>query len=154
MTLVVWLFYVLPLMWRDLKFLGWVDLYVAHFEVKSKHSWYAQQWKEWLGWSGPCVVVVRSIASEYPHLPSDEIATIDLRTLNHELRHAQQQFLFGPLHYPMYGLMSLWIFLFVKFRHAYLDNPFERDARKHAKQKVNIPPEQWPQGSKDRWPWW
>lgn len=154
MTLIVWLFYVLPLMWKDLKFVGWADLFVAHFTVKSKHSWYAKVWREWLGWSGPCVVVTRDAVEEWPELPSSEIEKANQRTLKHELRHANQQFVFGPLHYPLYGLMSLWIWFFVKWKHAYLDNPFERDARKAAGQRVNVPPDLWPKGPKDRWPWW
>lgn len=154
MTVIVWAFYVLPLMWKDLRFVGWADFLVAHFTVKSKHSWYAKAWRDWLGWSGPCVVVTRSVADEYEHLPSAKIEEIDARTLKHELRHCQQQFVFGALHYPLYGLASLWIWLFVKWKHSYLDNPFELDARRYAGQKVRIPIEEWPDGSKDRWAWW
>jgi len=77
-----------------------------------------------------------------------------IRKLKHENRHVKQQYALGVFFFPVYVVESLRLFFFHKDKHAYLDNWFERDARKHAGQIVDILPEQWPEGPKDRWPWW
>jgi hypothetical protein len=146
-TLVVWVLYI-SWAWAIgyIRYVGAADFGVALFTVNTATpSWYSRAWKDWVGWSGPCVVIVR---------PGYEDST----TMAHELRHCQQQLVFGVLHYPIYGLCSaaLWVVstLFNLDKHAYLDNPFERDARRAAGQPVDIPREQWTKGPDDRWPWW
>jgi hypothetical protein len=57
-------------------------------------------------------------------------------------------------HPVSYGLASVFIWLFLKKKHAYYDNPYERQARARAGQEVNIHPDDWIDGSDDRWIWW
>ena len=47
--------------------------------------------------------------------------------VRHERAHVVQTLVLGPLFLPLYGLASLWSF--VRGRHPYLDNVFERQAR-------------------------
>lgn len=149
MTILVWLFYVLPtwLIWRDLVFVGWAQLGIAEFTLASKglERWHVRLWRDWAGWSGPCVFITKSAVQTYPGWT---------RTRKHELEHCSQQFRWGVLHYPMYLFNSVVIWIFRRDRHAYLDNPFERSARAAAGQPVDIPREDWPHGKNDRWPWW
>ncbi len=153
MTMLIWTFYILPLLWKDLKFVGWADFLIPHFQVKSKKSWYARMWRDWWGWSGPCVIITADISEDLQGWSLTLIKEIIQTTVKHELRHCKQQFVFGPLHYPLYFLSSVYLWLFRKDKHAYIDNPFEKDARKSAGQTVDIPREQWGKPD-DRWPWW
>jgi hypothetical protein len=152
-TILVWLFYILPLTLRDIEYIGQPSFMVFHFQLISKRSWYARLWRDWLGWSGPCVIIARN-----PDNLFTPVKASMAKIIIHETRHCYQQFVFGPLFYPAYILCSIVLWMLGKFTsrkiHAYLDNPFERDARRAANQQVNIPPEQWPQGSNDMWPWW
>ena len=72
----------------------------------------------------------------------------------HENVHVAQNYVFGIFFYPAYFIVSTFIFCFLWEKHAYLDNPFERQARKLAGQRVDIPREEWPQGPHDRWSFW
>lgn len=145
-TILVWLFYILPmwLIFRDLVFVSWAELFVAEFRLADKdlEPWYAKAWRDWYGWGGPCVFIRR-----------DDSTNLE-KTRIHELRHCEQQFIWGVFFYPAYFFDSVLIWLFAKNLHAYLDNWFERDARKTAGQIVDIPREMWPQGEEDHWPWW
>jgi len=147
-TILFWLFYVLPLWYRDFRFCGFVSFGVARFELVSNRSWYARLWRDWAGSAGPCCIMHRRGLTAH-----------DLRfTLKHEHRHCMQQYCFGPLFYPLYVLCSaaIWVYSWAADDdfHAYLDNPFERDARGAAGQPVYIPRRLWPHGRNDRWPWW
>lgn len=73
------------------------------------------------------------------------------RTLVHEERHVLQQMVFGVFQPILYVLISLFIYAFVWNKHSYYDNLFERDARKAAGQRVDIPKSYW---KGDRWIWW
>jgi hypothetical protein len=121
MTIVIWTLYVLPL-WitGQIKYEGALDFLIAKFVLIDRGNWYSRAWKNWGGWSGPCVVVYRKF---------DERGTQLI--LKHEYRHCQQQFVFGALHYPLYGLMFL-VYLAFTNKNPYYDNPFEVDARKYA----------------------
>ena len=150
-TIPFWLLYVLPLLLRrDLRFVRWYDFAVAHFKVVSRHGWYARKWQDWAGFSGPCCIITRSDVSADPYQLH--------RTLVHEHRHCMQQLLFGPLFHPAYGLCTavLWVYGTVTNAdvHAYLDNPFEVDARVAAGQPRRIERKYWPHGRDDRLPWW
>lgn len=93
----------------------------------------------WNGWaSGPFVTMRGST----------------IRGLKHEDRHVQQQLVFGPLHYPLYVLASVFIWIVLRDHHSYYDNPFETDARRYAGQQIDIPKSQWKDGIADRWAWW
>jgi hypothetical protein len=76
------------------------------------------------------------------------------RTIRHEYRHVQQQCWLGILMPVLYVLFSCAIWLWWHARHAYYSNPFERDARRYAGQNVEIDSSRWPDGPRDRWPWW
>ena len=143
-TILVWVLYILPgWFFGALRWGGWHSFLIARFKLNDLDSPYAARWEDWYGWSGPNVMIIRQVGK-----------VVDSRTERHEERHCVQQLAFGPLFYPAYVLSSFWIFLFTSGKHAYLDNPFERDARQHASQPVDIPPERWPDGPRDRWPWW
>lgn len=148
MTVLVWVIYILPLwlIWRDLKFVRWAKYGVAEFILAERalEAWHARLWRDWAGWGGPCCFVWKGD----PH-------AVMSRTRLHELEHCRQQFVWGPLFYPVYLLASVWIWLAGPAdKNAYYDNPFERAARKAAGQRVDIPPAHWRDGKGDRWPWW
>jgi hypothetical protein len=146
-TIPFWLLYIVPLMWRDIRFVGWEGFGIARFVLVSQNSWYARLWRDWAGFSAPCAIIHRDYIGHY----------LD-RTIVHERRHCIQQFWFGPFFYPAYLLCTaaLWVYGHAKDAdvHAYLDNPFERDARRAAGQPVRIPRSDWPHGRDDRLPWW
>lgn len=52
------------------------------------------------------------------------------RTRDHEFVHVQQYERWGPLFVPAYLLSSMWLWL--RGRHPYWDNPFEREAYERA----------------------
>lgn len=149
-TILCWLFYILPmwLIFRELKFVASpIGTLVAVFVLADEDSgsWYVKLWRDWGGWAGPCVVIVRRLFE-----PPEVFTSI----LAHEMDHEKWQFILGVFFYPVYLLSSVWIWLFQRHKHAYLDNPFEIAARRWAKQPVDVPRENWPQGKNDRWPWW
>ena len=155
-TILVWFFYVIPLWgFGYIEYDGSADFLIAKFRLAKGVNWYSKLWDRWWGWSGPCVLIIH-------HNVSD--GTEMTRTLVHEIRHCKQQFVFGAVHYPLYFLCSLIIWITWKLTslvgltwmdnvHPYIDNPFERDARHAAGQPVVIPREEWGD-PKDRWPWW
>ena len=98
--------------------------------------------KKWAGVNYAGIIVYRADYAD------------SVRTLVHERRHAWQCFVFGVFQPILYWGHCLFIFLFQWKRHAYLDNWFERDARRAAGQPVEILPEEWFEGPDDRWPWW
>lgn len=114
-------------------------------------------WGGWGGYSMGSLIVYREDSLPYAYIST------------HERRHSFQTYVFGVLAilYPVVSAV-IWLFFRKPFTvwvsritgnlprryHAYLDNPAERDARRWANQKVDIPPNEWPQGSDDRWPWW
>jgi hypothetical protein len=141
-TILVWLFYILPFFFRgQIQWGGWHSYLIARFDVVDTGGWYTRAWRDWAGWSGPCVMITKLNLHG---------AKWNRRTIDHEARHCEQQFLFGALFYPVYIAAS--IILWIAGHHAYLDNPFERDARRAAGQEVDLPPVAWSSG--DRWPWW
>jgi hypothetical protein len=101
------------------------------------------------------------------------------RTIRHEQMHTLQQYWMGSAlmvvllilcltgviswwwlipailsaQFIIYILCSIFIWVILKKRHAYFDNPFERQARWFAGQDVEIPKERW-SDPKDRWIWW
>jgi hypothetical protein len=148
-TIITWLFYILPLLiFRSIKFCEWCS-YIPVFTLINDDSWYAKKWKDWYGWSGPWVIILKDL----PLPGSEDDSWVD-KTLTHEFRHCMQQMILGLFFYPVYILNSIFIWFFIKSKHAYLDNFFERDARTAANQRVDIPMNMWPHGSSDRWPWW
>ena len=73
------------------------------------------------------------------------------RTELHERKHSHQWYTYGGIFPVIYILESLRIFFFIKDKHSYYDNEYERAARKYAGQQVNIPRSFW---KGDRWIWW
>lgn len=160
-TALVWLLYVLPF-WaaKQIKYNKREQDFVWSFEVVAKDNWYARAWDKWAGWSGPCVYIFKKYSKKnYPHVPEKTLNSYNKITKIHELAHCDQQFVWGPFHYPAYFCCATWILLsnlwkpYEKRKHAHLDNPFEIDARKIAGQRVKIPREEWPDGPKDYNPW-
>jgi hypothetical protein len=121
MAITVWILYVLPL-WASgqIKYDGVLDFLIVKFVLVNKSNWYCRLWKNFAGWSGPCVVIYRTYYK--CNTP---------KTLIHEYRHCQQQFIFGPTHYPLYALIFLGIWAFT-IKDPYKDHPFEIDARKYS----------------------
>lgn len=149
-TILVWLFYVLPL-WamREIKLEGRARPFVWVFENPISSSRYDKMWKKWAGWAGPCVYIYKDLKDKRKNLITRE----------HELVHNDQYMRWGIFHTPMYLLFSGWILLSNLWKkqedrkHAHLDNPFEIDARRGAGQRIEIPQEEWPDGPKDYNPW-
>ena len=147
-TIITWAVYVLPL-WAFgcIKWDGWHSYLIARFKLVNNDGWYARAWRDWAGWGGPCVMILKDLPTEL----DDRWVEV---TEKHESRHCIQQFLLGILFHIIYGVDLIYLWLFRKDKHAYLDNFLERDARQYAGQRVDIPRSEWPQGPNDRWPWW
>jgi hypothetical protein len=149
-TILVWLFYILPL-WAlgCIRYIGQKETIIAKFQLVNQGSWYARRWKDWWGWSGPCVLILRRDIEEQSLLDWH-------KTILHELEHCYQQFRWGVFHYPAYLSASVFIYFFEKEKHSYFDNPFERNARKAAGQPVEVDKKYWDYGTteEDRWAWW
>jgi hypothetical protein len=125
MTILVWAGYVLPL-WvtGQVKYDGTFNGCIRFRLNDSLNTWYTRLWSAWAGWSGPCVMVYKSINER-----------VDRNTFHHEYRHCWQQFWFGPLHYPLYGINFIAFKLFTN-KDPYTDNYFEEDARSYASKKM------------------
>lgn len=143
-TILVWFIYVLPvwLIFRDLVFVRWAQFGVIEFVLAKKglEKWHVKLWHDWAGWAGPMVFVWRGD----PHV-------VMSRTRAHEMEHCRQQFYAGIFLYPIYILISAFIWVFMPSKSAYLHNPFEVAARKAAGQPVEVPKERY---AGNRWPWW
>jgi hypothetical protein len=72
----------------------------------------------------------------------------------HELTHSKQNYQWGVFFLPAYIINTIWIWLLYKKKHIYIDNYFERQARKAAGQPIYIPRDSWIDGPNDRNPWW
>ena len=154
-TVLVWLFYVLPLaIAGEIELEGRVEGEFIWIFINpiDPNSWYDKQWKKWGGWSGPCCYIYK----KYPDTVGPEVYLI---TKTHEIAHCKDQFNWGVFFYPAYGLNVLWILVSNLWkkpedrRHTHLDNYFERKARSAAGQVMNIPQNEWPDGKSDYFPW-
>jgi hypothetical protein len=128
--------------------LGWVkfesfEQWSIKLSVRPGSGWLWDQMKNgnWAGWSSGAFIVIR-----------DDFINVH-RTIIHEERHVLQQYVFGVFQPILYFLASVFIWVFLRSRHSYYDNPFERDARRSAGQRVDIPKEAW-RDPNDRWAWW
>lgn len=77
--------------------------------------------------------------------------SLDSKLYKHESRHVNQCYVFGVFFPVVYIIHSIFIYFFIKEKHAYYDNLFELDARKFAGQLVVIPKRYW---DNDRWLFW
>jgi hypothetical protein len=143
--LLTWLYPLLMMaFFKDFTFEGFHGPF-AKFALATRNvePWHAKLWKDWSGVGSYGFMCYK---------PSDSVWMA--RTMVHESCHCWQFVILGLLQPILYIGHSAFIFFFQKSKHAYLDNYFERMARKHAGQQVDIPPAQWSQGPDDRWPWW
>jgi hypothetical protein len=139
------MFYILPLWaFKCIRFDGYADFLIPKFVVTNKRGWYTRLWRDWAGFSCPNCIITKEDVDDNPRYQ---------RTLKHELQHCYQQWWFGPFHWVAYITHSVYLWLFTN-KHAYLDNWFERDARRIAGQMVDIPRNMWRHGPDDRWPFW
>lgn len=108
-------------------------------EVK-KDSWLWEHMKGggWNGWASGAFITMKDYYD---------------KGIIHEERHVLQQMVFGVFQPVIYILASVFIWLVFRSKHSYYDNPFERDARKAAGQRVDIPKTWW-KSPDDRWAWW
>lgn len=148
-----------------LTFLSWVFFFRPHrnrgtfervrvtkrlaiiWDVDNESKFYKQAMSGWYGFvlgANICVVDV----------PSKDTPWWEKHLKHEEKGHVIQQYIFGVLFIPLYALFTGFIWLFLRSKHSYLDNPFERWARRVAGQKINIPKEEWPNGPNDRFPFW
>jgi len=151
-TILVWLTYILPL-WAvgEIKYEGRPHRFIWVFENPiSPLSKYDRLWKKWSGWSGPCVYI-------YKKHDGPEGPLYDAVTRKHELKHCADQFNWGIFFYPAYLVSSAWVGIKNLWnkdkKHMYINNYFEKRARKEAGQHVNIPRDKWPDGPEDFNPW-
>ena len=116
-----------------------------NWDVSNDSEFYEKSMEGWWGFViGNNIVYV----DYFPKL------ALDKTYIRHEQAHVLQNYILGVLFYPTYIVFTCWIYLFQWAKHAYIDNPFERWARRAAGQKVYLSPEEWPDGPNDRWPWW
>lgn len=116
-------------------------------ELDFMEPWHVKWWKDWGGVGLYWFMCFRDRPSKW----DDEWVG---RTVVHEGTHNIQTAVFGLMKFVLDLVFMLFIFVFLKDKHPYLDNPFERQARRRAGQQVDVPKEDWPQGKNDRWPWW
>jgi len=135
-----------------IRFSGYVGSMTWAFDLQDEtvDNWYTRAWAGWAGFGAMSVIILRDRPSQ-----DERYGT----TIKHECRHSVQVWALGLLQPVLYILFSLALFLSAKAGltpelHPYLDNPFERDARKAAGQEVNIPRNRWHRGPNDYWPWW
>jgi len=148
-TYVLWLRFVT----NDVAFVGWERVWflpVARWKLVSKYSWYAKAWQDWYG-----VGMFMNIIHRDEDSTDDDVYVQE--TVTHELRHCLQWFigLLQPILYVGHFLYLLIVESLKKepTRHPYLDNWFERDARKSAGQLVDVPRGNWTHGPNDLNPW-
>lgn len=144
-------------------FLAWVFFCIPHWlkgtfesvkmrsdfsiiwDVANESKFFKEAMEGWYGFVIGCNIIIVDAPSEDNNYE---------QYLDHETCHVYQNYLFGILFYPVYILVTCYLWLFRKDKHAYLDNFFERLARDYAGQDVDIPKENWSDGPNDRWPWW
>ena len=137
---------------------GWIRFYryagklTWAFDLQDEKidSWYTRAWAGWGGFGAMSIVILRDRPDQVPRYGV---------TLAHECRHSMQIWVLGLLQPILYVLISAVLLATAKLGltpsvHPYLDNPFERDARRAAGQQVDIPRHQWRRGPDDYWPWW
>jgi len=147
-TILTWVFYILPfwalgyIQYRTIESHG-----VVRFALTKKRNWYTKLWKDWWGWSGPYVIILRN-----NHKSPIQFQ----RAVTHELTHCEQMRQWGFIFPFLYLGASLYIYIARKELHSYFDNPFEIEARRTAGQKIKIDKKYWGYGtdSQDRWSWW
>lgn len=128
MTIVVWLFYVLPVWWvlGGVRYVGKAAPLVWEFEVIVADTWYHRVWDGWSGWSGPCVIFLHESIRKRPQSGA--------RIRLHELRHCWQWAVMGPIFPVVYFaiLAAVWVPYQLRLtrRHPYFDHPLEVDARR------------------------
>lgn len=153
-SFLVWLFFCLPNYIRGTFCDIWIDEHLCiTWEIDMLSDFYENAMEGWFGFVLGCNRIVVDIDRPTREASNDE-ETENYKMLRHELRHVFQNYCWGIFFYPVYILATLYLWIFEKDKHAYLDNPFERNARKFAGQKVDIPREEWPDGKNDRFPWW
>jgi hypothetical protein len=143
----IWLFYIFPL-WitHHIRLVKHITPILFQFEVvEKKNCLYSRWWRDWWGCSIPhCIILRWDVPIKY----REEV-------IMHENCHEQRQWeVYGIFQPVLYFSFTIFIWLFLKNKHSYLDNPFERQARKAAGEPVDIPRDKWPQGPNDRFPWW
>ena len=135
-------------------------------ELNFMEPWHVKWWR---GWGG---VGLYWFMCYRDRVVSSDDAWVK-QTIVHEGVHCWQWAILGLLFPISYLLHMLWILVTQRFlsiagwrtyqfptedgwpfRHPYLDCWAERMARKRAGQQVDIPPQDWPQGKNDLWPWW
>jgi hypothetical protein len=147
---VLWLRYVS----RDIVFVSCMRAGVIpalRWRLVSKRSWYAKAWQDWYGVGLFCQIIHRDEAD------TDDDAYV-AETIHHEMRHVLQWVILGLLFPVLYVLHFAWLLVVESLkaapeRHPYLDNWFERDARRAAGQVVDVARGHWPHGPDDLNPW-
>lgn len=116
---------------------------------RTLEPWHARLWRDWAGVGLYGFMCYRSFTLRK-----------NKKTIDHEAEHCVHWLILGLSFYPLYLGHMLWILVTQRIKgppytkHPYLDCWSERLARREACQRVDIPPEQWPHGKKDLWPWW
>lgn len=132
--------------------------------MKRKGTFEKIEW-DWNSWSWKCDVANNSdfyknaMQGWWGFVIGSFIIFVDKDTdpkhMKHEETHVLQNYIFGPLFYPVYELLSIVLLIFAGTDcHSYYDNPFEVWARRSAGQQIKIPRSEWSWGPNDRWPWW
>lgn len=154
-TMVYWALYLTPLL--ILKIIKWEedkeDVHIfrvndklskwkMHALVHKFYIWYINYWKDWGATAGPYCIILS---------PTSKLTE---KLFKHEKSHVDDTFKYGCIFPLVYAGHSVWLWLFHKDKHSYLDNFSERKARQAAGQKVDFTKEEWPHGEDDRWAWW
>jgi hypothetical protein len=147
--LLLWLYPLfMMLVFKDFVFSGFYGPF-AKFKLATKavEPWHARAWRDW---GGVGLFGFMCYRDEDGKRDDAWVA----RTVVHEGTHCWQWLFLGLLFYATYMSHMLFILFFQRDRHPYMDCWAERMARKRAGQRMDFTSEEWPQGPKDRWPWW
>lgn len=144
---------VMWLVFKDFVFIGFHGPF-AMFRLVEKgvEPWHARLWRDWGGVGLYGFMCYRA--------PAGKRGAWVQRTIEHEAEHCLHWLILGMSFYVFYVGHMLWILVTQKLKgppytkHPYLDCWSERLARREARQRVDIPPDMWPHGRKDLWPWW
>jgi len=151
-TLLFWIFFCVP-QWIKGTFesVEWrKDLSIV-WDVANGSDFFKKAMADWYGFVGGANIVVVDAPGKVEKSPETFAAYI--KYLKHETRHVYQNYVLGILFYPVYLLIVAFIYLFLKDKHTHHDHPLERDARKYAGERVDIPRDDWVDGPNDRFPW-
>jgi len=152
-SIIAWLLIFFIWINRGVESIMWDHRLICVVDLNNENWFYRVFFKRrnWAGWSCGNVAFVTDACDNNSTLTYEQWNKV---TVHEADGHCIQQYKWGVFWYPVYVIESIYLWFRYKKKHSYLDNHFEREARRVAGQMVDIPPEHWPDGPNDRWVFW